>query len=368
MATPTESVARFNWFGTPVHVRSDDPTVCDMLRAHDPGSAAEGAPLQFVAVTRGDTPRVQGPRGSTSLDPAHAAMQAYSTILRHLLGDVGDHFVFHASTVARDGRALVVAGPSSFGKTTLAIHLALRGFSVLSEDLTFVERAGGRVVPFRRPMTVRPGTRRTLEGEQLDALERGILRREADVWSVDAGRASVRRTEESAAMAVLAVMRPTGTGPGVRAFRWFTCRVREGCQDTLASLRALPGNGRILKMPTDAWAVTLEIADTAEIEAWIEAHADDVVLAVKHTGGAPDFAGAPAADRIGSFQAGLEISQEMLNRHPGSRVAEEFEGRETHLVADVAALLRGVECYALSPGVLEDTLDLLEAAFTRAAR
>lgn len=321
--------------------------------------------MEFDVVTRVAPPRVDGPAGSFPLDPVHAPMHAYSTILRQLLGRVGDHFVFHASTVARDGRAIVVAGPSAFGKTTLTLHLALRGFAVLSEDLTFLDRSTGRVIPFRRPMTVRPGTRGTLEGDQLDALERGILRREAEVWSVDAGLAEVSRTEEEATPAVLAVMRPTGTGAGVRAFRWFTCRVREGRDDALADLRSVPGAGRVLEHPADPWALSIEIPETAAIEAWLGAHDQDVVLAVKHTGGAPDFEGTPSADPIGPFQAGLEISQEMLNRHTGSRVATEFDGRETHLVADVAGLIRDVDCYALSPGVLDETLDLLEAAFAR---
>lgn len=48
----------------------------------------------------------------------------------------------HASTVAMDGRAVLISGPSGSGKSDLTLRLLDRGFSLVSDDQTIVRRDG----------------------------------------------------------------------------------------------------------------------------------------------------------------------------------------------------------------------------------
>ena len=52
----------------------------------------------------------------------------------------------HASTVATDGRAVVIMGPSGSGKSDLALRLLDRGFTLVSDDQTVVRKDGERLV------------------------------------------------------------------------------------------------------------------------------------------------------------------------------------------------------------------------------
>lgn len=63
----------------------------------------------------------------------------------------------HGACVEIDGRALVMAGPRAFGKTTLAAAFASSGFRVLAEDLVCVRRDGGgaSVIPGPAMLRVR---------------------------------------------------------------------------------------------------------------------------------------------------------------------------------------------------------------------
>jgi serine kinase of HPr protein (carbohydrate metabolism regulator) len=51
----------------------------------------------------------------------------------------------HASTVAVDGRALLITGLSGSGKSDLALQLIDRGFTLVSDDQTIVQKHGVRL-------------------------------------------------------------------------------------------------------------------------------------------------------------------------------------------------------------------------------
>jgi serine kinase of HPr protein (carbohydrate metabolism regulator) len=57
----------------------------------------------------------------------------------------------HASTVAAEGRAVLITGPSGSGKSDLALRLLDRGFTLVSDDQTIVRRDGGKLIASAPP-------------------------------------------------------------------------------------------------------------------------------------------------------------------------------------------------------------------------
>ena len=60
----------------------------------------------------------------------------------------------HATTVAKDGRAVMLLGPSGSGKSDLALRLFERGFALVSDDQTLIRRDGERLIA-SAPATIR---------------------------------------------------------------------------------------------------------------------------------------------------------------------------------------------------------------------
>ena len=60
----------------------------------------------------------------------------------------------HATSVSRDGRAVLLLGPSGSGKSDLALRLFDHGFALVSDDRTTLRRAGTRLIA-SAPETIR---------------------------------------------------------------------------------------------------------------------------------------------------------------------------------------------------------------------
>ena len=57
----------------------------------------------------------------------------------------------HASAIAKDGRAVLISGPSGSGKSDLSLRLIDRGFTLVSDDQTIVRKDGDRLVASAPP-------------------------------------------------------------------------------------------------------------------------------------------------------------------------------------------------------------------------
>jgi hypothetical protein len=70
-----------------------------------------------------------------------------------------DAIFFHASAVGIGGIGTMFVGPSGAGKSTTSVALAARGHEFLSDEVAGYVTATGELIPFRRPVGIKPGPR-----------------------------------------------------------------------------------------------------------------------------------------------------------------------------------------------------------------
>lgn len=65
------------------------------------------------------------------------------------------HLLLHASSVEKDGRALVMTGESGSGKSTLAAMLGERGWRLMGDEFALLDLATGAMLPFPRLVSLK---------------------------------------------------------------------------------------------------------------------------------------------------------------------------------------------------------------------
>lgn len=154
-APPGPLAARFGrWLDAFPPSRPDAPPLPPGLHyALSPQAGTADAPPWALHEAGTPEPLAQG-----SPPLLFAALQ--DSLIWHL-GDTDSHALLHAAVLARDGRALVLAGDSHAGKTSLAVTLLRLGFTLLSDEVAALD-AEGRAHACAFPLRLRQSARRYL--------------------------------------------------------------------------------------------------------------------------------------------------------------------------------------------------------------
>lgn len=75
------------------------------------------------------------------------------------------HLLLHASSVEKDGRALVMTGESGSGKSTLAAQLGERGWRLMGDEFALLDLVTEEVFPFPRLVSLKNGAIDVLAAE-----------------------------------------------------------------------------------------------------------------------------------------------------------------------------------------------------------
>ena len=85
------------------------------------------------------------------------------------------HLLIHASSVERDGRALVMTGESGSGKSTLAAMLGERGWRFMGDEFALIDLVTGAVHPFPRLVSLKNDAVAVMRSEVPDPARFGPL-------------------------------------------------------------------------------------------------------------------------------------------------------------------------------------------------
>ena len=94
------------------------------------------------------------------------------------------YLLLHASSVEKDGRALLMTGESGAGKSTLAALLGERGWRLMGDEFALLDLEDGRLWPFPRAISLKNGAISVMEceaeggrfGPRIEGTPKGTIR------------------------------------------------------------------------------------------------------------------------------------------------------------------------------------------------
>lgn len=101
---------------------------------------------------------------ATGLDFATARRATLQSLLIALLPTGWGGAILHASTIAQDGKAWILAGTTGSGKSTLAMAMVAAGARYYADDLTPLNRAGTHIARFPLAASIKSGSWAQLRG------------------------------------------------------------------------------------------------------------------------------------------------------------------------------------------------------------
>lgn len=149
-------------FGVAVTLAASDRELMSLLSAWLPpewsGQSGGVSPISLSVVRLGkDEYEITRDGQIVGAWPLEQAIRTFEVSLRHhIAGSAPQHIFVHAGTVACNGRAIVIPGPSFSGKTTLVTALLEAGAVYYSDEYAVFD-ADGLVHPYPKPISIRTG-------------------------------------------------------------------------------------------------------------------------------------------------------------------------------------------------------------------
>ncbi|CAN2039612.1 HprK-related kinase B [Candidatus Magnetomoraceae bacterium gMMP-15] len=142
-----------------ISIKSDSLKFLDLFnrdyeyfRIKEPESSIDSVFTVFLNKKEEDTLLIYESKTFSLCGHPNKNNYAYQIILKSIFNNIKEFLLLHAGVVAKDGKALILAGQPGVGKTTLVMELLKKGFSFLSDDFCPVHRKTGLIHPFPRSL------------------------------------------------------------------------------------------------------------------------------------------------------------------------------------------------------------------------
>jgi hypothetical protein len=352
-------IKRYQFFDQIVELHSDHANILslmDRMFRRFTVTDNEGETLKYEVLTD-----VDGRPVITTKDlfyqveqPARLSSLAYGIILRNTFARIRSHLLFHAGALSCRGKGIILAADSYCGKTTLTLALVRHGFKFLSDEVAALGLKNGELAPYPRCLVVREGTRQLFQQRDWELPAHQIAYKTNEKTAIHLSSALLGNNCQPHCLII--IQRPDEVDER-------TCEVTlDSLPDPLLTdLQAI-----VKKSVPDDEVEGLPVFKTKQTHIHQICEACDrqgvLVVNVEETPVAPNYyEKTPHLQELSKLKAALTLLPYFFGGYRSVLVQENDQGSAAGLIEPLVKILEPVKCYQLTPGKLEQTVEIINA-------
>lgn len=283
-------------------------------------------------------------------------------LLQKVIDRIQSCFLIHAGVVSRNNNGYVIYAPSGFGKTTLVMELASRGYKFLSDEYCPIQADDLIIKPFARRVGIKSGSpfvRHVLQTPEL-------YFRYADKYYVHCSDL-FNDSDGKECQAKYFIMLTNENLSSIPAGQMQQVRIvlfddTRGIIDMLRLLDGVTVSERyqrdysteyVLSIPRDRMV-------TGKVHAIIKQHEKEIYFVETVREQKKDFSNAPRIARMQKSEAVFEILANLINRSPSSSLLSQHADKHYNLLLKIGAFIKDVACYQLTTGDLREMANIID--------
>lgn len=294
---------------------------------------------------------------------------AHMIIFQQVLDNIDSHMLIHAGVVGRDGRGIIISGPSTFGKSTLMLELVSRGYKYYSDEFCPVNLSDYTIAAFPRSIGIREGNpflnridkRTCLLLKNIGRGTKYLVNCE-DIFPDSKGHCC------KAQYLILLCNRKHSTGMqhnsmiDLALYHDDQAIVNEICRHTGINLI---GTYIESDYVVYRFSITLQHGMTKIFRDICSRYSNKIFYQERVTQDEADFTSSPCIQPIACSAASLELLKNLRNRSSCSKLSDKFNNKSSQLLMAIGHFLNGVECYEMTTGSLKEMADMIELLYQK---
>ena len=285
--------------------------------------------------------------------PARLPSLAYGIISRNTLTRVRSHLLFHAAALSWCGKGVILAADSGCGKTTLTLALVRHGFKFLSDEVAALALKNGELVPYPRSLSVRVGTFHVFQqwGWEWPSHEVVFKSEDRKVIHLSSGFWG----ENCQPHCLVILQRPEQADERICEVTLDSLPERLWIELAALGIQSYSKNQKGFSVLKAKEVLMNQIHEACERQGIL-------VLDVAEQAVAPSYyEKTPQLHEISKLTAAITLLQYFLGNCRSVLIQKRFQGSAVGLIEPLVNILKPVKCYQLTPGRLDQTVEIIHA-------